>query len=102
MTKSFRTLPALAAIAAGLVAIAAPAAAKESVVVYADLNLATEAGRAELDKRIDRAATAVCKADPLTGSRIRSTKLVRQCIADAKKEIGEQVAARTGESALGG
>ena len=102
MTTSLRILPALPAVAAGLVAIATPAAARDARVVYSDLDLATASGRAELDKRIDRAATAACSVEPATGTRIRTTSAVRKCIADAKKEIGTRIAERTSDGKLGG
>lgn len=41
-------------------AIAAPPAAETRVVSYADLNLATAAGRARLESRIGRAVRSVC------------------------------------------
>lgn len=51
-------------LAAALVAAAAPAFARDSAhriaVAYADLNLTTAEGIAELDRRIDRAVDRVC------------------------------------------
>lgn len=107
MTKTPRTFTAPtkfigAALAAGLVALSAPAAARDARVSYGDLDLATAAGRAELDKRIDRAAAEACAAEPLTGSRIRKSSLVRKCVADARKAIDAQVARNAARHKLGG
>jgi UrcA family protein len=102
MTKSFRNISAVAAIAAGLVTLATPAVAGTAAVTYADLDLTSAAGRAELDKRIDDAAASACKAQTVTGSRISKNSMVERCVSDAKKQINAQIARRTTNTGLGG
>ena len=97
--------PALTLVAAlGLALPAVPAAAQsQSVdVPYADLNLATPEGQAQLDRRIDRAARQVCGADDVvTGSRLQNRKTMK-CVKSAKEQIGSQIAALVEQQKLGG
>lgn len=71
-------------------------------VPYADLNLATPAGRAALDKRIEAAARKVCAVDEVrVGTRIRDGS-ARKCVADVDRQVRAQIAAITGDETLGG
>lgn len=71
---------------------AAPAAENAREVRYSDLNLKSEEGRAELSRRIERAARAACGLDTLeTGSRIRSQSK-EKCYRDALRQIEPQFA----------
>lgn len=85
----------LAAIAATMLtapAAAAPSEAHSVAVPYDDLNLASDAGQVELDRRIDRAARQVCGMDrEATGSRIRSPE-ARKCYREAKRMLEVHVA----------
>ncbi|MBB3034464.1 UrcA family protein [Alteriqipengyuania lutimaris] len=98
-------VPALSIFAAlGLALPAVPAAAQsQSVQVdYADLNLATPEGQAQLDRRIDKAAREVCGTDrAVTGTRLKNPAAMK-CLKSAKEQIGEQIAARIEEQKLGG
>lgn len=79
------------------VAFAAPAIATETTttttgVRYADLDLSTESGRQEFDRRLDRAARDVCGMnEKAVGSRI-STREARACYRQARAELGRQFA----------
>lgn len=57
-------------------------------VSYADLNLASPAGRAELDRRIDRALDTVCPAAPTR--LLAEVEAVERCRAEARTQIDAQ------------
>ena len=88
-------LAAAVAVLGAATAFAAPAAAETPAtlaVKYSDLNLATEAGQAQLERRIDKAARSVCMVDDVTtGSRLRSSE-GRQCYEETKARVHEQIA----------
>lgn len=99
---------ALAAAALGLACTtAAPAFAGQGEpmsvrVNLSDINLASVSGQKLLDRRIDYAARTVCRADvPTTGSRIL-TQEKRECLAKARADARQQVAAITGDRQRGG
>lgn len=87
------------AIAAALtVATLAPAAfAQEegpatSVVSYADLDLATPAGRAALERRVERAVEHVCPARPLPTELDKRADYVachRAALSGARQQLAE-------------
>lgn len=81
----------VAALAAALPLIAAPAQA-ETVVKISDLDVSTAAGKAEFAQRVDRAAREFCKRD------VRSAKIIqtRACIAAVQVEMDEKLAAVQG------
>jgi UrcA family protein len=89
---------ALATVSLGAaLTLAVPAAAQQrdtrtTGVTYADLDLATEEGRAELDRRIDYAARQVCGMSERTiGSNI-VTRETRTCFRDAKRQLEQHFA----------
>jgi UrcA family protein len=85
----------------GATLAAQPALAESVTVQYKDLDLSTQAGQKELDRRIDGAAKQLCSADePLVGSRIPA-KEVRDCIADARKKLEKRVATLTDKKVAG-
>ena len=82
-------------IAASVLAFAAPAAAAEEVTVvvsFADLNLASPAGRETLEGRIAAAVTHVC-GKPAPGSP-QSFKVVKDCRSDAMEDAMKQLEAK--------
>lgn len=82
----------LALAAAMVAAVATPAAAQtDSVTIgYGDLNLASQAGRAALDRRIDGAARTVCgRASPLE---LKTIALGRTCRAEVLADARAQLA----------
>lgn len=83
------------ALAAGLGAslAAQPVLAETVMVPYHDLDLATDSGIKELDRRIDNAAKQICGfSDLRTGSRL-VTREARTCYKDARKQIEQKIAA---------
>ena len=64
-------------------------------VPYGDLNLASPKGQAKLDRRLEKAVRKVCGADSHKGgSRIISSD-TRACLAKARADVRQQVAAMT-------
>lgn len=71
-------------------------------VQYKDLNLATTAGRDELERRLDRAARSVCGIDDArTGTRLPSDA-ARRCLRDARTRLDAQFATLVGGEPQGG
>lgn len=71
-------------------------------VSHSDLDLSTEEGMAELDRRIDRAAEQACGfGDQTLGTRAR-TREARDCYRQAKRQLDRQFADIVSEAQLGG
>jgi UrcA family protein len=92
---------AAAAIAAFTLTIAPVASAADVAVRFADLDLSTEAGRAELDTRIEKAARITCTSQLKTGT-ILLNRLSQRCVAETRRQISQQIAARAARNNLGG
>lgn len=101
MKKPNFTAAALAALSLQAAIVSAPALADTAELRYNDLDLSTDAGQAELAKRIDATARRVCKPETVTGSRIPNRGAQEQCIADAKRQIEAQMASRAGRNSYG-
>jgi len=88
---------ALASFAMAATPLAAAHAAQDGEqrvvgVTFRDLDLSTEAGRAELDRRIDRAARSACGMEETAlGTRLPSRDQ-RACFTDAKSQLDRQFA----------
>jgi UrcA family protein len=84
---------AFAAVAAAAAILAAPATAQSQaeLVSYADLDLTTAQGRAELEERVERAAWRVCKLteDGAMRSRIDTVR----CFRGARQKSAPLIAA---------
>lgn len=102
-----RNFTKAAAIFAAALALAPAVSVAETVqrttgVSYNDLDLSTEAGRAELEQRIDRAAKQVCGMEESTvGTRIRSRE-ARTCYQQAKRELDQHFADVLRDAQFGG
>ena len=88
---SIRFRPLAIALGITAMAVSVPAAASPSqgaAVTYDDLDLSSEAGRAELSQRFDKAAREICKAGEgkLTGR-------ARYCYENTSKSLQTRVAA---------
>ena len=84
------TFLALAAAAAAAIATPAAAQADSITIGYGDLNLASQAGRAALDQRIDGAAQQLCGTySPLE---LKMAALNRTCRAGVLAEARAQLA----------
>lgn len=82
--------------------LAAEEKGKSVEVAYADLNLASEQGRAELDRRLEAAAREACEMDTkITGTRITSPQ-ARQCYRETREQLDQQFAAIVKKSQAGG
>lgn len=80
-------------LAAVLALVAVPgAASSEGVkrVAYADLQLESEAGRAALQRRLDRAVMSICSVDGAPQSAALNAERAR-CIADTSASLGGTV-----------
>lgn len=79
---------------AATVLAATPALAADAKLTWKDLDLNTDAGKAELGRRIDAAAAQVCTTEPVTGSRL-AHRATSSCLAEARAVITERIAAKT-------
>ena len=84
-------------IATLLAFTAAPALAEapvqvQSTVQTADLDLSTRAGQQKLERRIDSAARSACAMDRVQTGRLTPSNEQRQCYAQTKASVHEQVA----------
>jgi UrcA family protein len=86
---------ALATAALTIAPVAAMAQATDqrtTGVTYSDLDLSTEAGRAELERRIDTAARQVCAiGESDVGTRI-VTREKRACYREAREQLDQRFA----------
>lgn len=102
MTKPFATIATAAALfAAAIGMVPAAAMAADTAVRVGDLDLSSDAGRAELSARVDRAARAVCSSKISTGTILRN-RISQECLTDARRSIEQQLARRTEKSGLAG
>ncbi len=91
-----------AALPLAVVAHAAETDQRTTGVVYDDLDLASDAGKAELNRRIDRAAKLVCGLGESTvGTRIR-TREARTCYDDARRALDNHFAGILRNASRGG
>jgi len=89
-----------AAAASALTMAAAPAVmAADGEVSWKGLDLTTDAGRAELDSRIEAAARTICDGAAVTGSRLARGPSPR-CLATARSEIRAQLAKKLPSAAF--
>lgn len=94
-----RTLALAAALA--IVPATAFAATQSVEVKYDDLDLSTPKGQAQLNSRIERAATQVCSRHGIVTGSIRSTSRDEDCYRDALAKLKERVAAITAHTRQG-
>ena len=83
-------------------AFATDADQRTVAVRHSDLDLATEDGLAELDRRIDRAAEQACGLDETTiGTRVRSRE-ARNCYRQTRSQLERQFAQVISDAQRGG
>jgi UrcA family protein len=63
---------------------------QETTLRYADLDLSSAAGQAELERRIENATRQLCRAEPIVGTRIVDNGEVERC----RDEVRAQIAAK--------
>lgn len=94
-----KTRPAILAAAIGAALVSTPSFADSVNIRFADLDLATQQGQAQLARRIDAAARAICGLKGgRTGTRLPSED-GRRCYENAKASAQQQVAARIASEA---
>lgn len=81
MTRFLASTIALALLGAGA------AQADTATVRYADLNLRSPAGQAELDRRIEGAVRRACDAAPTSYSRLASRNERDRCKAEVRAQV---------------
>lgn len=81
MTRFLVPLVTLALIGAG------SAQARTAVVRYSDLNLASAAGQAELDRRVDNAARRVCSENAPSANRLEDRGDQHRCKAEVRAQV---------------
>lgn len=82
--------------------LAAKAESKTTQVHYNDLDLTTEDGKSELDRRLERAARSVCDlGESNVGTRIASRE-GKKCYKEARKQLDRQFAKLIEDGARGG
>ncbi|MET0587556.1 MAG: UrcA family protein [Novosphingobium sp.] len=102
MTKILFSALTASALAAAAVSFAPVAVAGETAALeYADLDLSSDAGKAELSKRIDVAARKACRTQPGTGTRIASNDGLDECMASVRKQVETRLATRGYGSSVG-
>lgn len=102
MTKTLLSALTASALAAAAASFAPVAVAGETAALdYSDLDLSTEAGKAELSKRIDVTARKACRTQPNTGTRIESKNGLDACMADVRRQVETRLATRASRNALG-
>ena len=67
--------------------LASGANAASAAFRYNDLDLSSEAGQAELEKRIGAVMRQACPEETITGSRIPSDGDRAECMADVRRQI---------------
>jgi UrcA family protein len=70
---------------------ASAAFAQETTVRYADLDLSSVAGQAELERRIESATRQICRGEAITGTRIVDQDEVARCKSDVRAQISAQL-----------
>lgn len=102
MTKTITLALAAIALSTGTAALAGESEQKSTAISYADLDLTTEDGAAELDRRIHRAAETACNVNESTvGTRITSRE-ARKCYTQARKQLDKHFAQVKRDAKLGG
>lgn len=91
MFKPIQTALAAATLVATL-AIAPAASAETAQLSFRDLDLATQAGQQELSRRIETAARRACDVEAPTGTRIRSSRGLAECMADVRRQVETRLA----------
>lgn len=86
MLKTFGTAAALM--------ISGAAFAETASLDFRGLDLTTEAGKAEMNRRIEVVARKACPAEALTGSRIPLIQHREECMADVRRQVQAKLAAK--------
>ena len=89
------TLTALSAVA---IVSSARVYADDATFRFGDLDLTSEAGKTELNRRIDTAVRRACPDEAVTGSRVPILEARAQCEAEVRRQIESFIARRSRQS----
>jgi UrcA family protein len=95
-----RTLIIGCALAAALTTAPAMAAERAAHVAYHDLDLTSEAGQAELQQRLDKAARKVCRFED--DGQVSTPADENACYRATREKVDVQVAYLTSDTQRGG
>ena len=84
--------PTILAAALAASVVATPAFAESVTVQYSDLDLSSARDQQILQRRIDSATREACGMDKVVTGRISQSTAQRQCYAQTKTAVGDQVA----------
>lgn len=70
---------------------ASPAFAQSTTLRYADLDLSSAAGQAELERRIDAVVRQVCRPEAVTGTRIVDHGELARCEQEVRAELASRL-----------
>ncbi len=101
-SKFTKTMAALGLATTALVAQPAMAEVGQVAthVSYNDLNLTTQEGQDELQRRLDKAAVQVCRFD--AKGRLNTSKTEIACQREARQKVSVQMASVIRDNRLGG
>jgi UrcA family protein len=88
----------VSALAASLLASSLPASAQAAALRIGDLDLTSEAGKAELARRVELAVRQACPGEEVTGTRMGNKGAQQACEAEARGQIEAHVARRMKKS----
>ena len=84
----------LKTLGAAALMISGAAFAETASLDFKGLDLTTEAGKAEMNRRIEAVARRACPAEALTGSRIPPIRQREECMADVRRQVQAKLAAK--------
>lgn len=87
MRKILMTTIALAGMAAAPMAYAQSELKQTAAVRYADLDLSSHAGKAELERRISGAQRQLCQSEREVGSHFTNRSEVTSCKAQVRAQV---------------
>lgn len=93
MRTLFKTAAFAPIAMAAALALSPAAHAAQTELRFADLDLSTPAGQAELATRVEKAAKEYCTPEAITGSRLRGQPDAA-CVADVRGRLNAQLASR--------
>ena len=85
----------VSALSAFVLVSSAKVYADDATFRFGDLDLTSEAGKAELARRIDAAVRRACPDEAITGSRVPVRNARTQCETDVRRQIEAFVARRS-------
>jgi len=94
MFKTFRTAVVIASVSIAPIVLSSAAWADTARLDFKGLDLSTEAGKAEMERRIEVAARQACPEVTITGSHIPQEQQRAACMADVRHQIAAHLAGK--------